>query len=189
MFSWSGTLLLDFWAGGDAGLNQHLFKVTSEEYPTWFYYAWTKYHMHKFVALAKDRATTMGHIKRSALAEAKVLIPPSKAFGKLNSQMQPIVDQMINLKVEARELGEFRDSLLPKLMSGEIDVSKIDIMQPANNHLEVCRNRISWRCGEGRGIGIVTSRPLKPAGRKDTGEQPYASAQWKLSVPAPISNW
>ena len=138
VFSWSGTLLLDFWAGGDAGLNQHLFKVTSEEYPTWFYYAWTKYHMRKFVALAKDRATTMGHIKRSALAEAKVLIPPSKAFGKLNSQMQPIVDQMINLKVEARKLGEFRDSLLPKLMSGEIDVSKIDIMQPANNHLTDC---------------------------------------------------
>lgn len=138
VFSWSGTLLLDFWAGGDAGLNQHLFKVTSEEYPTWFYYAWTKYHMRKFVALAKDRATTMGHIKRSALAEAKVLIPPSKAFGKLNSQMQPIVDQMINLKVEARKLGEFRDSLLPKLMSGEIDVSKIDITQPANNHLADC---------------------------------------------------
>ena len=138
VFSWSGTLLLDFWAGGDAGLNQHLFKVTSEEYPTWFYYAWTKYHMRKFVALAKDRATTMGHIKRSALAEAKVLIPPSKAFGKLNSQMQPIVDQMINLKVEARKLGEFRDSLLPKLMSGEIDVSKIDLMQPANNHLADC---------------------------------------------------
>ena len=138
VFSWSGTLLLDFWAGGDAGLNQHLFKVTSEEYPTWFYYAWTKYHMRKFVALAKDRATTMGHIKRSALAEAKVLIPPSMAFGKLNSQMQPIVDQMINLKVEARKLGEFRDSLLPKLMSGEIDVSKIDLMQPANNHLADC---------------------------------------------------
>ena len=138
VFSWSGTLLLDFWAGGDAGLNQHLFKVTSEEYPTWFYYAWTKYHMRKFVALAKDRATTMGHIKRSALAEAKVLIPPSKAFGKLDSQMQPIVDQMINLKVEARKLGEFRDSLLPKLMSGEIDVSKIDLMQPANNHLADC---------------------------------------------------
>ena len=161
----------------------------SEEYPTWFYYAWTKYHMRKFVALAKDRATTMGHIKRSAQAEAKVLIPPSKAFGKLNSQMQPIVGQMINLKVEARKLGEFRDSLLPKLMSGEIDVSKIDIMQPANNHLEVRRNRISWRCGEGRGVDVVTSRPLKPAGRKDTGEQPYASVQWKLSVPAPISNW
>ncbi|NGM18347.1 hypothetical protein GMI70_10170 [Eggerthellaceae bacterium zg-893] len=31
VFSWSGTLLLDFWAGGDAGLNQHLFKGYCQE--------------------------------------------------------------------------------------------------------------------------------------------------------------
>ena len=83
VFSWSGTLLLDFWAGGDAGLNQHLFKVTSEKYPSWFVYMWTKYHMRRFIALAKDRATTMGHIKRSALAEAKVLIPSADGLNKL----------------------------------------------------------------------------------------------------------
>lgn len=127
VFSWSGTLLLDFWAGGDAGLNQHLFKVTSEKYPSWFVYMWTKYHMRRFIALAKDRATTMGHIKRSALAEAKVLIPPANVLNKLTEQMQPVVDQIIGLKVEARKLGELRDALLPKLMSGEIDVSKVSI--------------------------------------------------------------
>lgn len=137
IFSWSGTLLLDFWAGGDAGLNQHLFKVTSEKYPICFVYMWTKYHMRKFIALAKDRATTMGHIKRSALAEAEVLIPPADIFGKLTEQMQPVVDQMIGLKVEARKLGELRDTLLPKLMSGEIDVSKVDLTQ-LNNHLADC---------------------------------------------------
>ena len=43
--------------------------------------------------------------------------------------MQPIVDQMIGLKVEARKLGELRDALLPKLMSGEIDVSKVSSEQ------------------------------------------------------------
>lgn len=31
IFSWSGTLLLDLWAGTEAGLNQHLFKVTSND--------------------------------------------------------------------------------------------------------------------------------------------------------------
>ena len=129
VFSWSGTLLLDFWAGGDAGLNQHLFKVTSEKYPSWFVYMWTKYHMRRFIALAKDRATTMGHIKRSALAEAKVLIPSADGLNKLTEQMQPVVDQIIGLKVEARKLGELRDTLLPKLMSGEIDVSKVDLAQ------------------------------------------------------------
>ncbi len=125
VFSWSGTLLLDFWAGGDAGLNQHLFKVTSDAYPSWFYYMWTKRHMKRFASLAKDRATTMGHIKRSALQESEVLIPPADVMPKLTAQIQPIVDEMIGSKVQTRKLGELRDALLPKLMSGEIDVSQV----------------------------------------------------------------
>lgn len=125
IFSWSGTLLLDFWAGGDAGLNQHLFKVTSETYPSWFYYMWIKRHIKRFILLAKDRATTMGHIKRSALRESEVLIPQSDRMEELTTQMQPIVDEIIGLKVQSRKLGELRDALLPKLMSGEIDVEGI----------------------------------------------------------------
>ena len=127
VFSWSGTLLLDFWAGGDAGLNQHLFKVTSCSYPSWFYYMWTKQHMRRFISLAKDRATTMGHIKRSALQESEVFIPPSDRMEELTAQMQPIVDEIIELKVQSRKLGELRDALLPKLMAGEIDTAKIEL--------------------------------------------------------------
>lgn len=146
VFSWSGTLLLDFWAGGDAGLNQHLFKVTSEAYPSWFYYMWTKRHMKRFIALAKDRATTMGHIKRNALQESEVLIPPASVMPELTVRMQPIVDEMIGLKVQSRKLGELRDTLLPKLMSGEIDVSEVELPTPPNNHLKksylpACRSR------------------------------------------------
>ncbi|MBE6470065.1 MAG: restriction endonuclease subunit S [Coriobacteriaceae bacterium] len=138
VFSWSGTLLLDFWAGGDAGLNQHLFKVTSDAYPSWFYYMWTKQHMRRFIALAKDRATTMGHIKRSALQESEVLMPPTDAMVELTAEMQPIVDEIIGLKVQSRKLGELRDILLPKLMSGEIDVSEVELPTPPNNHLHDC---------------------------------------------------
>lgn len=129
VFSWSGTLLLDFWAGGSAGLNQHLFKVTSDNYPVWFYYLWTKHHMRRFIALAADRATTMGHIKRSALEESKVYIPDDFALSQLELIFQPLVDEMIGRKVESRKFGALRDALLPKLMSGEIDVSKVDITQ------------------------------------------------------------
>ena len=134
IFSWSGTLLLKFWAGGDAGLNQHLFKVTSALYPSWFYYAWTKYHLARFIMLAKDRATTMGHIKRSALAESKVMLPPKEMLDGQTRLMQPIVDQLIANKIENRKLAVLRDTLLPKLMSGEIDISKVDLAQ-LNSHL------------------------------------------------------
>ncbi|WP_304424675.1 restriction endonuclease subunit S [uncultured Adlercreutzia sp.] len=134
IFSWSGTLLLRFWAGGEAGLNQHLFKVTSDEFPSWFYYAWTKRHMSHFIMLAKDKATTMGHIKRSALADAAVLIPPAQILESLTRICQPMVEEMNELAVEARRLEDFRDALLPRLMSGEIDVSQIDLKQ-LNGHL------------------------------------------------------
>lgn len=137
IFSWSGTLLLRFWAGGDAGLNQHLFKVTSGVYPSWFYYAWTKHHLARFTMLAKDRATTMGHIKRSALEESEVLLPPKEKLAMQTKCMQPIIDQVIANKIEIRKLAALRDALLPKLMSGEIDVSKIDLTQ-LNSHLVDC---------------------------------------------------
>lgn len=123
IFSWSGTLLLDFWAGGDAGLNQHLFKVTSDKYDPWFYYLWTNYHMRKFTALAKDRATTMGHIKRSALAEAEVFLPDTGCMRELGAIFEPLINQMISTKLESQKLEELRDILLPKLMSGEINTS------------------------------------------------------------------
>ena len=127
VFSWSGTLLLDFWADGDAGLNQHLFKVTSDRYPSWLYYSWTKRHMKYFVSMAKDRATTMGHIKRSALQYSEVFIPRHDEMQILSTRMQPLVNELINCKVELRKLAKYRDALLPKLMSGEIDVSRVEL--------------------------------------------------------------
>ena len=72
IFSWSGSLLVDFWTGGTGGLNQHLFKVSSQKYDKWFYYSWTKYYLEEFIAIAADKATTMGHITRRSLEKAKI---------------------------------------------------------------------------------------------------------------------
>ena len=73
VFSWSGSLLVDIWCGGTCGLNQHLFKVTSDVYDKWFYYLWTAHHLARFIAIAADKATTMGHIKREELAKSRGL--------------------------------------------------------------------------------------------------------------------
>jgi type I restriction enzyme S subunit len=122
IFSWSGSLLVDIWCGGRCGLNQHLFKVTSASYNKWFYYMWTRYHLERFIAIAKDKATTMGHIQRKHLSEAKVLIPEPNTLAFMDSVMQPIIDLVIANKVENKTLSTIRDTLLPKLMSGEIRV-------------------------------------------------------------------
>ena len=138
IFSWSGSLLVDFWTGGEAGLNQHLFKVTSTEFERWYYYAWTQHHLAAFVKIAADKATTMGHITREHLEDAKVLVPDGKALKEMGGKMTPLYDSVVAKRLESRALAEMRDALLPKLMSGrlrvdatacqgEIDVEKVEI--------------------------------------------------------------
>lgn len=126
IFSWSGSLLVDFWCGGICGLNQHLFKVTSNKYNKWFYYSWTKHHLDRFIVVAADKATTMGHIKRDELSKAEVLIPNEADYKRIGALLQPIYELIIANRIENKKLAETRDMLLPKLMSGEIDISEVD---------------------------------------------------------------
>ena len=125
IFSWSGSLLVDLWCGGTCGLNQHLFKVTSEKYPKWFYYAWTAHHLARFVAIAADKATTMGHIKREELAKAEVVIPDAASMERIGGILQPMYDLIISNRIENRKLAALRDTILPQLMSGELDVGDL----------------------------------------------------------------
>lgn len=126
IFSWSGSLLVDFWCGGICGLNQHLFKVTSNKYDKWFYYAWTKHHLDRFIAVAADKATTMGHIKRDELSKAEVLIPNEADYKRIGALLQPIYEMIISNRIENKKFAATRDTLLPKLMNGEIDMSEVD---------------------------------------------------------------
>ena len=126
IFSWSGTLLVDLWCGGKCGLNQHLFKVTSDTYPKWFYYFWTKHHLDNFIRVAKDKAVTMGHIKRTELEKANIIVPTQDKLSEINRIISPIITKIINHRVEMRKLAQLRDSLLPQLMSGELKINEID---------------------------------------------------------------
>lgn len=127
IFSWSGTLLIKIWCGNKCGLNQHLFKVTSKKYDKWFYFLWITYHLKKFISIAKDKATTMGHIKRSDLEKSFVLIPPEKEYESLSKILTPIFKTIISKKEENNYLVNLKNYLLPKLMNGEIDVEKVEL--------------------------------------------------------------
>jgi len=122
LFSWSGSLEDAIWCGGKGALNQHLFKVTSENYPKWFYYLWTKHHLPEFQAIAAGKATTMGHIQRHHLSDAKVLVPSDRELQEMDKVLSPILDKIICNEKESRTLANLRDILLPKLMRGEVCV-------------------------------------------------------------------
>lgn len=127
IFSWSGSLLVDIWCGGTCGLNQHLFKVTSNNYDKWFYYLWTAHHLDRFIAVAADKATTMGHIKREELEKAEVIIPSKCDYKRISTLIKPLFDLIISNRIENRKLTALRNTLLPKIMSGEIDVADIQL--------------------------------------------------------------
>jgi type I restriction enzyme, S subunit len=122
VFSWSGSLMIDLWCGGKAALNQHLFKVTSTDFPKWFYLSWSNEHLHNFQRIAADKAVTMGHIKRSHLSEAVCVIPDSILLTKGSEIINPYIEKIVSQRLQNRTLIKLRDTLLPKLISGAIRI-------------------------------------------------------------------
>ena len=126
LFSWSGSLVVKVWTGGLGALNQHLFKVTSEAYPRWFFLAWVKHHLGEFQRIAAAKATTMGHIQRHHLTDAKCVVPSADVLSRLGMSLEPLMDRQVANELEARTLADLRDTLLPKLISGELRVPEAE---------------------------------------------------------------
>jgi type I restriction enzyme S subunit len=122
LFSWSGSLIIDIWTQGKGVLNQHLFKVTSDTYPKWFYYYWTEFHLIEFQRVAAYKATTMGHIKRQNLTDAKCTVSNNELMKIVDEKMSSLLTLRINNELEIRNLAVLRDTLLPKLISGELRI-------------------------------------------------------------------
>ncbi|MEH8241316.1 restriction endonuclease subunit S [Aeromonas veronii] len=128
LFSWSGSLEVKVWCGGEGALNQHLFKVTSQRFQKWFYLRWTKTHLTNFKHIAASKATTMGHIQRKHLTEAMVVVPSSQVLAEADKIFGPLLDQWINNAEQAQTLANLRDTLLPRLISGQLRLPEAEAM-------------------------------------------------------------
>lgn len=122
LFSWSGTLEIEIWTGGSGALNQHLFKVTGKDVPKWYSYLSTKSFLAFFREIASEKATTMGHIKRDHLSESKLAVPNLELLSRATEVIEPIISLKIETTIENRNLAEIRDSLLPRLITGELQI-------------------------------------------------------------------
>jgi type I restriction enzyme, S subunit len=122
LFSWSGTLEVEYWTGGRGALNQHLFKVAGKTVPDWFAYFATRSFLGEFRAIASSKATTMGHIQRRHLTEALFAVPPNDVLEHASSFIGPIVSLRTDLLKQNTTLSKLRDSLLPRLISGELEM-------------------------------------------------------------------
>ena len=126
IFSWSGTLMTDIWTGGNAALNQHLYKVTSSKYPLSFYFHWTNHHLARFQHIAAAKAVTMGHIKKGDLSDSFCVVPKNQTLAYFDSIAGAYLEQAKNVRLQSNTLVKLRDCLLPKLISGELCLEDIE---------------------------------------------------------------
>lgn len=121
LFSWSGTLLVNEWSEGPALLNQHLFRVVP---CVEFAKRYLRLALEESLPALRGQSVgaTMMHIRKSALDEHKVFLPPEGLRRSFCNLIDPVMDQVLVLRAQIKTLKLARDELLPKLMSGEIQV-------------------------------------------------------------------
>ena len=115
IFSWSAMLFIDIWADEKCALNQHLFKISSNRYPKWFYFLWTKSHIEEWKRLISAKATSMGHIKREDLDSAKVIIPSDSDLKRMDKKFNPLFEMLTFKKRENLQLKKLQSLLLAKM--------------------------------------------------------------------------
>jgi len=128
LLSWSGnpdTSIGTFvWCGGPAWLNQHIFRVLPHhEIEKHFVLCLLKYLRPVFAEIARDKQTTgLGHFTVRDMKQLMVVHPSENILAKFNDSVGPIFDRWYNNLFELKTLASLRDTLLPKLISGEMRV-------------------------------------------------------------------
>lgn len=111
LMSWSGSLDTYVWHLPEAIINQHIFKVIPKDnYPKWLVYHACKSVIEDFQAIAVDKATTMGHIRRGDL-KRDISIPAREI-----PQMENLWNLWMNLEQENLQLAATRDALIKRLI-------------------------------------------------------------------------
>lgn len=132
LFSWSGnpdTSIDTFiWTRGPAWLNQHIFRVlphTEEE--LYFVYYLLKQLRPVFAEIARNKQTTgLGHVTARDMKALPVVKPPPEVLASFNVIAGPLFERTYLNTVESQTLAALRDTLLPKLISGEIRVPEAE---------------------------------------------------------------
>ena len=126
LFSWSGnpdtSIDLFVWSQGEGILNQHTFNVKSKYNCPWFTFLLLKSHKSVFTHIASNKQTTgLGHVTMSDLKRLTFPFSIEKMLS-FEKMITPIMDLYYENMLSNHSLKEMRDTLIPRLMSGEVDL-------------------------------------------------------------------
>ncbi|MBS0529138.1 MAG: restriction endonuclease subunit S, partial [Proteobacteria bacterium] len=129
LFSWSGspdTSIDTFvWVDGDAWLNQHIFAVRPNGNATRAYlFAMLKFLRNELIEIARNKQTTgLGHVTRRDLARLQVHTGGAAVLAAFETLVSPIYERIQATLKEMHTLPLLRDTLLSKLISGEMRIA------------------------------------------------------------------
>ena len=105
-------------------VNNHAHIITGKE-------GFSVEELYLFFGLTNIKSIVTGAVQQKVsqqnLKKVPAIIPSSTALSSFDELIQPIFSQIRNLRDENARLTSLRDILLPKLMSGELDVSAIEL--------------------------------------------------------------
>ena len=109
---------------GQFWVNNHAHIITGKE-------GFSVEELYLFFSLTNIKSIVTGAVQQKVsqqnLKKVSAIIPSKEALSAFDEIIQPIFAQIRNLRDENANLARLRDTLLPKLMSGELDVSDIDL--------------------------------------------------------------
>lgn len=109
---------------GQFWVNNHAHIITGKE-------GFSVEELYLFFSLTNIKSIVTGAVQQKVsqqnLKKVPAIIPSKDALSAFEELIQPIFSQIRNLRDENARLADLRDTLLPKLMSGELDVSDIDL--------------------------------------------------------------
>lgn len=109
---------------GQFWINNHAHIITGKE-------GFSVEELYLFFSLTNIKSIVTGAVQQKVsqqnLKKVPAIIPSKDALSAFDELIQPIFSQIRNLRDENASLADLRDTLLHKLMSGELDVSDIDL--------------------------------------------------------------
>lgn len=98
------------------------------------YLGFWAFEHEKYIESLHTGSTGQTELPRDHVKAIRLVLPSDEALERFNKMSAPSVELIVANQEESKRLADLRDALLPKLMSGRIDVSKIGLTQ-LNSHL------------------------------------------------------
>ncbi|MDP8246579.1 MAG: restriction endonuclease subunit S [Candidatus Tritonobacter lacicola] len=132
LLSWSGnpdTSIDTFiWTNDEGYLNQHIFKVSlHQETDKYFVYYQLKSLRSDFAEIARDKQTTgLGHFTVGDMKRFQVINPTQELLVFFNEAVTSLYKRSYDNRISKKTLTKLRDTLLPKLISGELQIPEAE---------------------------------------------------------------